>query len=1467
MKTMRLFLAAVAAVGAVFADASYDEGMSTLTLDGVTTNVTAEADLGAATNVVFANGGGVAFDMSGTLAKKYSISGDGLAATGVVSVASGQSVIAGKANLADGTLGHVFVKSGAGTLHFSAGPGAVSTPTRWLVEEGSLTQAGGDIFGNHRSTTVNLTVDVREGAEYVYASGVGHCPMGPLELTGGKFRALSSVSDTAFWANTAFKGGITAHASETPSVVYLNGRAHLGHCEYSNIVFNVETGAKLIIDGILTNGYDTAEQPSGLVKRGGGELVLLRHGGWTGGTTIEEGTITVACPTALGVGGVKLAGDATLNVVPGITLACGALTGTGTLTKTGDGGVSFASVADGVTVARAAGEGTLPTAFIDGTVHLCGGVATIDVPAGETWTVTGFDVTTLADYPSLSRDIVKTGAGKLVLPSGDNASSFRNLTVQDGVVQVAAENNLGAGTTTLTGGGTLTISGNVTFTWRKIKCVGTGVLDVPEGMTMTVGTNSIWTADATLLKRGAGKLVFSPTYYNLNGNVTASTRWVCDEGAMQFPQDPFGGHTTAAATTIECHEGAVLCTAGHTPLGRIVLRGGTMKFIAGNNNALAPGSGQVKLESEVLTRWCGFSLNGTIGVLPAAGGAESTIDAARSYLAHASHETVFDVKDGATLRVKGRLRDGYNSDGTTERASGFTKTGGGEMILEGAADTAGTIKLQAGTLTVEEGSAVPDAARLDVSPGATLRLADGAATGVGVSAEDPFLRTADVWFDATRLAVANNADVASALNFGTAGGTFKKANAPAPKYKTDAINGLSAIHCDGGMALVLDSYTNYNDNLTVFMVAQWTSWENTGGKGHWGGGLSMSYYAATGTDNATPYSYHTETATTVSNTASYSTLANITITNPNRGINTPYLDMIAYVTNRATFVQYLADDIVDVSGGAAKIAGNFKIDRMAIGGRLKGAGQVQYSNSATDPNNRMYIGDIGEVVVFSRVLTPAEHALVAAYLKRKWFNSTATATDPVPSSGTGLAIDVPEGTGGFAGAVASGSLNSGATLLRKTGAGALALRANMSDAVGSVMLDEGALALSGEALASRAEVWMDAADAATLTMNDQDKVTAVRNKGRAGGSFGACPGRESTTVPYPTYLTEAINGNGALVFDTNAGLQLSSYTNETSPRAVHIYAVMQGHGGDLAVEGKGKWGGPFSLYDSRQSGDDHTTTGSFQITETLTGDTGVNQSSKYMGNTGRGDVLPDGGLQQPYLFVAHQENNGALFAYEWAETDVEKITAFSMASTNAMSSTRVNLGGRSTTGGALQWKATHNSSNRTWAGYIGELVIVTRKLAASEEAALLAYLRKKWLAKGAGVATPPAFLSGLYAAPSLAGTGLACADGTSVAVAGAPVALASLTTAGTVDWTRTWDGLNAADATLFSVAGDVSLGAVNLDVVPKPKKEMMVLGWGGAALTCPTWTVTCNGITTGSTVSTRGTGYWLSTGGTFFFIR
>ena len=859
---------------------------------------------------------------------------------------------------------------------------------------------------------------------------------------------------------------------------------------------------------------------------------------------------------------------------------------------------------------------------------------------------------------------------------------------------------------------------------------------------------------------------------------------------------------------------------------------------------------------------------------PAAGNAESVIDAARSYLAHANNQTVFDVKDGAVLRVKSRLQDGFDASSTAiYRPSGFTKAGGGEMILDAAVDSTGAIRLQAGTLTLGPQGSIPDVARLDVTPGATLRLADGAATGVGASSDDPFLRTADVWFDATRLGLANNADVTTAPNLGVSGGTFKKANAPAPKYKTNAINGLSAIHCDGGMALVLDSYTNYTANLTVFMVAQWTSWDynnGAGGKGHWGGGLSMSYYAAKDNDNATSYSYHTETATEVTRTSSSAPgIASFNITNPNRVVGVPYLDMIAYVTNQADFVQYLGDEVTDVRGNAAKGSTSFKIDRMAIGGRLKGAGQVQYGGSATDGSNRMYIGDIGEVVVFTRVLTPAEHALVEAHLKRKWFNSSMTAAAPVASSDAGLVLDVPEGTGGFAGAVTSDSVNPGAELLRKTGAGTLALRADMAGTVGSVKLDEGTLALSGEAIASRADVWMDAADTATITLNAQSKVTAVRNKGRAGGSFGTCPGRYSSTVPYPTYLADAINGNGALVFDTNAGLQLATYTNETSPRAVHMYAVMQGHGGDLAVGGKGKWGGPFSLYDSRQSGDDQTTSGSFQITETLTVDdaTGVNQSSKYMGRNNRADKLPDGALQQPYLFVAHQENHGAIFAYEWAETDSSQVTAYSMTSTDAMSSTRVNLGGRSTTGGALQWESNNHGSNRTWSGYFGELVIVTRKLAASEEAALLAYLRKKWLAKGEGSATPPAFLSGLYAPPSLAGTGLACADGTTVAVAGAPVALASLTSSGTVDWTRTWDGLDAANATLFSVAGDVSLGAVNLDVVPKPKQELMVLGWGGSALADPTWTVTCAGTTTGASVSARGSGYWLSNGGMIIYIR
>ena len=83
-----LFAACAAALGGFAAEGDR-------VIDGETVTVAAEADLGAdVTRVLLRNGGELAFTNSLWVAKTYAVDGDGLNATGVVSVAAGQTIVA-----------------------------------------------------------------------------------------------------------------------------------------------------------------------------------------------------------------------------------------------------------------------------------------------------------------------------------------------------------------------------------------------------------------------------------------------------------------------------------------------------------------------------------------------------------------------------------------------------------------------------------------------------------------------------------------------------------------------------------------------------------------------------------------------------------------------------------------------------------------------------------------------------------------------------------------------------------------------------------------------------------------------------------------------------------------------------------------------------------------------------------------------------------------------------------------------------------------------------------------------------------------------------------------------------------------------------------------------------------------------------------------------------------------------------
>ena len=306
-----LGMAAVAACATLpsFADGDEPEATGTatvendiLTLSGLVTNITAEADLGTSvTQIVMTAEGGVAFDATLTATKNYVVSG-----TGVVSVAEGTTFTTTAARLA--TKGHTLVKEGSGTLTFSSNVGAVAVPTRWIVRDGTLDLATtGDFFGGHGTTTANLALELCEGTTLRFtqvSNANSHSPIGPLEMTGASlvFSPSTFPYNGARQGNTAFKGGVVVHASETPSYMTWPRYSHLNHVN-PDCVFNVEAGGKLIVDGILTNGVNASwngDVQSVLTKRGGGELILLKRNGWTGGTVFEEGTITVSDPEALG---------------------------------------------------------------------------------------------------------------------------------------------------------------------------------------------------------------------------------------------------------------------------------------------------------------------------------------------------------------------------------------------------------------------------------------------------------------------------------------------------------------------------------------------------------------------------------------------------------------------------------------------------------------------------------------------------------------------------------------------------------------------------------------------------------------------------------------------------------------------------------------------------------------------------------------------------------------------------------------------------------------------------------------------------------------------------------------------------------------------------------------------------------------------------------------------------------------
>jgi len=1483
-----LSMAAVAACAALpaVADGTATVDGNVLTLSGLVTNVTAEADLGASvTKVVMTEEGGVAFGASVTAAKNYAVEG-----TGIVRVAEGKMFTVTAPRLS--TIGHTLVKDGPGTLYLTGDAvGAVATPTRWVIKEGELRiRPSGSFYGNHASTTANLTLELCEGTRYYQeqsaiaanAGGSTHSPIGPLEMTGAQFEwapcSLQFDASTLRDGNTAFKGGVTVHASATPSYMYWPRHAHLNHVN-PDCVFNIEEGGKLIVDGVLTNGANsgyTADVPCVLTKRGGGELVLLKRNGWTGGTIFEGGTITVVDPEALGTSTLTIAGDVTINVPAGVTFICPPLATDGIHTLTVTGGGAFmppAAIPDSLTLANnAAGEVTQP--IVGQTLHLAGGTVTLNLASDAI-------ITAVVDENEFGRytDIVKTGAGTLTLPTGIS-DSYRNLTVKEGLVSVSAESCFGWGETVVNGGG-IRYTANVsqTRTSRPIAYQGNGTIDVPTGLTWKFMTNAFICANAVVTKTGAGTWQANDP---LAGTITRfnNSRWIIHEGKLKCSGgDMFTGYRGTYNIPVEVHEDAVMELSGtyhHLPVRDIILRGGTLFGFHGEyqGDAFSISSG---------CRWKCWGLNGPITALPSLNGKPSRIVARLSHLAHGDGSaTTFDVHDGATLEIDTALEPGRANTSANPNDGSFIKIGGGTLKLLKPCAAKGLIDIREGTVELAEGGRFNPDAKVNVSPNAKLVLGDKVQMANTVDLASALCASADVWLDASRISANDGATVSSVPNLGTAGGNFAKFTwttsgrriPDLPTYVADGINGKGVLHFNGVQALCLPTYTNKTEYLKVFYVSEWTSWSqgtgSQGGMGKWGGPFSFGNRSMTGDDNncvgVLSYQHGGSTVSTMSTFPK--TAASKAFTGLNVAV--PYLvSSFVTTTNKGTTV-YLNDSTplqgvtnVHESAGMNK---NVNVEFVCVGGRTTtgGAAQVTSTTPAVGSSDRMYVGHIGEMLAFTRKLTAGEEAQILAYLKRKWFNSSVAVPEETEKAlANTVRIEVPEGAeASYVANVATAT--DGANFdLTKTGAGTLRYGGAVT---GGAILDveAGGLALKDGRLPSQVDVWVDGADLSTMTFDADNRVTNLVNKGSAGGSF--VRNTRKAAVPFGPTVKEGadgINGNPVLAFDGNEALALYSYTNFTAPRSIHVYFVAR----RTKYEdegGKGKWGGLFAFGSTTQNGEDQTHSGVCYLSQGLATGLAVDHGVYAT------DYIAPPELEATAIYYFFNTTNGYLYA---VETNATSVTAIPRKAKNdekcePFQIDILQLGGRLMNYGEPQWYNDGNTRNRFGYCDIAEMIATTMPLGEHQEAELLDYLRKKWMNKGSGSATPPAWLSGIPATPATdADTALVMADGTSLRHEAATQTLGALVTDGTVDWTRVWDGITASSFPLFAVDGEVSLGTVNL--APEPlATQVKVMDWTGDLLNAATWRLQgerANSL--GVTLRTTEKSYWIIPVGTLIMFR